>query len=675
MNGVLNLVLSYTVLDQQQLSNLLWSPWKVIQEGPPVANERTTEDLVREYLKTHPALGQKIEEQTSSNPQVKKALSAASKQGDGVGKPEFIITIPDNPRLVIVVECKADYARHESPNRGRPNEFAVDGAIHYSKHLSKYFDVIAIAVSGTEPTYLRISTFRQLKGTVEVEPLSGPHGLISKLIPVTEYRRLLTFDSGVRQRSHAELMAFSRILHNYMRDYAKLSEQEKPLVVSGILLALRDDVFKRTWDQYKPNDLARELYHAIQRQAEAATFAQPKLRVMLQPYSFIETHPELSKADRNSIETPLRRLVADIDEHVRPYLDDYDDIDVIGQFYGEFLRYTGGDKKGLGIVLTPRHLTELFAKIAGLGPNSIVLDTCCGTGGFLISAMTEMDAKAGYDQAVMTSIRQHQLLGVEQQPYMFALAVSNMILRGDGKANLYQGSCFEPQTTKALVEGIKDKDGQWQHRRHNVGLINPPFSQRGNGLRELDFVNHLLDCLAPDGTAVVVVPMSCAIEPHPSRQRLLSKHTLLAVMSLPNDLFHPVGVITCAMVLRAHQPHAAAPAPTWFGYWKDDGYIKTKNRGRIDLDGRWPAIRDKWVESYHSRTVEAGFSVTKKVTAIDEWCAEAYMETDYSSLSKKQFEETLKKYAIFSMLYADQDGADPGLISDSCDAGTCEDSE
>ena len=32
----------------------------------------------------------------------------------------------------------------------------------------------------------------------------------------------------------------------------------------------------------------------------------------------------------------------------------------------EFLKYTGGDKKALGIVLTPRHITELFAMLANV---------------------------------------------------------------------------------------------------------------------------------------------------------------------------------------------------------------------------------------------------------------------------------------------------------------------
>ena len=40
----------------------------------------------------------------------------------------------------------------------------------------------------------------------------------------------------------------------------------------------------------------------------------------------------------------------------------------MGQFYGEFLKYTAGDKRALGIVLTPRHVAELFSLIANVSP-------------------------------------------------------------------------------------------------------------------------------------------------------------------------------------------------------------------------------------------------------------------------------------------------------------------
>lgn len=607
-----------------------------------MANERNTETIVRDHLHRNPAPDQVIEEQTSSDPAIRRALGAASKSGTGVGRPEFIVRIPDAPNLVIVIECKASPRAHQSAQRDRPDRFAVDGVLHYSTHLSRQFDVIGVAVSGTKADGLRVSTFRQLRREAKAQPLAGPNGLVTALVPVPEYRRLLTFDPAVRTRTHAELIAFSRTLHNFMRDYAKLSEAEKPLVVSGILLGLQDDAFNLIWRELGSRDLARELFNAIDRQARNAGLIEEKRQIMLAPYAFITTHPELSKRGRDGSQEPLRRLVRDINCHVRPFIDTYHDVDVLGHFYGEFLRYTGGDKKGLGIVLTPRHLTELFAQIANVGPADTVVDTCAGTCGFLIAAMTEMDKKAGQRPVVHQNIRAHQLVGVEQQPHMYALAVCNMILRGDGKANLYQGSCFEDGIVTALSSGVKGR-----HEQPNIGLINPPFSQKGQGLHELDFVETLLNCLVPGGLAVAVLPMSCAIEPHPRRAQLLDHHTLVAAMSLPNDLFHPVGVITCAMVFRAHQPHADATQATWFGYWKDDGFEKTKDRGRIDLHGRWDLIRERWLDDFHNRRDVPGRSVVRRVTAADEWCAEAYMATDYTKLRRADFEAQLKHFAIF----------------------------
>jgi type I restriction enzyme M protein len=621
-------------------------------------NERSTENIVREHLTEFGVANQRVEEQTSSVPLIRRALNAASKTGEGVGKPEFIITFPeDSPDLVIVFECKADLVKHESQHRDRPAEFAVDGALHYAGHLAKYFDVIAVAVSGTHANHIRVSTFRHLKGDVAADDLPSPSGAITRLVPVQTYRDLLTYDPYVMRRTEAELIAFSRTLHDYMRDYAKLAEAEKPLVVSGILLALRDSAFKANWAKYKPSDLAGELLAAIKRAAKEADLPERKREAMLAPYQFIDTHPEISKPNETG-ETPLRRLVGDLDDHIRPFMNTYQNVDVIGQFYGEFLRYTGGDKKGLGIVLTPRHLTELFADIANVGPNDTVVDTCAGTGGFLISAMQIMDAKVGPNPAAREHIRQHQLVGVEQQPGMFALAASNMILRGDGKANLYRGSCFDEAIQNQLKKGSPNR-----HEQPTIGLINPPFSQAGENLKELDFVEVLLDVLVPGGTVVTVLPMSCAIEPSAARKRVIEKHTLIAVMSLPNDLFSPVGVVPCAMVFKAHQPHAQSPQPTWFGYWKDDGFVKTKDRGRIDLNHRWNAIRQDWISAYHGRTVRPGLSVARVVGPGDEWCAEAYLETDYGKLTEADFNAALRRYAIFRLLYAqneEQDSTDEG---------------
>jgi hypothetical protein len=112
------------------------------------------------------------------------------------------------------------------------------------------------------------------------------------------------------------------------------------------------------------------------------------------------------------------------------------------------------------------------------------------------------------------------------------------------------------------------------------------------------------------------------------------------------------------MVFTAKIPHAVSNRKTWFGYWKDDGYVKTKHRGRIDLHGRWPAIRDHWVETFRNRQVIVGESVMHRVGPADEWCAEAYMETDYSALTRADFEREVKKYILFQVM-REESLADP----------------
>jgi len=70
----------------------------------------------------------------------------------------------------------------------------------------------------------------------------------------------------------------------------------------------------------------------------------------------------------------------------------------------------------------------------------------------------------------------------------------------------------------------------------------------------------------------------------------------------------------------------------------------------VDQHGTWAVIRDRWVEMYRNREVHAGESVMQAVTARDEWCAEAYMETDYSKLTQADFERVIQNYAIYRLL-------------------------
>ena len=107
----------------------------------------------------------------------------------------------------------------------------------------------------------------------------------------------------------------------------------------------------------------------IQTEIQKAQIPQAKKDNMTQPYSSIAVHPEFGKASKSYPKGPLHELIKRLNEKVWPFISVYHDFDVVGQFYGEFLKYTGGDKKALGIVLTPRHVTELFALLANVNKN------------------------------------------------------------------------------------------------------------------------------------------------------------------------------------------------------------------------------------------------------------------------------------------------------------------
>ena len=119
-------------------------------------------------------------------------------------------------------------------------------------------------------------------------------------------------------------------------------------------------------------------------------------------------------------------------------------------------------------------------------------------------------------------------------------------------------------------------------------------------------------------------------------------------MSMPLDLFYPLSTVTCVMVFKAKQPHPSN-YETWFGYWRDDGFIKAKKFGRIDGKYKWKNIRDKWVNSFKNKRVINGESLKKIVKWNDEWCAEAYMRTDYSQINQDSVFQAIDNYIVYNL--------------------------
>ena len=115
---------------------------------------------------------------------------------------------------------------------------------------------------------------------------------------------------------------------------------------------------------------------------------------------------------------------------------------------------------------------------------------------------------------------------------------------------------------------------------------------------------------------------------------------------MPDDIFSPKGTNVCVMVWEAHRPHDSSQK-TFFGYCKDDGFVKRKKLGRIDFYGKWAKIEKKWLDLYRNLEIEDGLSARECVTHKDEWLCEAYMKTDYSNLTQDDFQQTVRDYLAY----------------------------
>lgn len=595
-------------------------------------NEAITVDLVSKKLREQGYEDDDTivieREQTTGIPRINKLLETASKKGSGKGYPDFIVTHKQNPDFVLVVECKADITRHASATLDHYQDYAVDGARLYADYLSREMDVLYLGVSGQNEQELKVSHFLRLKGESdrdrrEIFKDCGLQDFPSYLEQLKNYRfrvdyeDLLKYVSGLNEQLHSK----------------KIPENQRAILFSGILIALEDDDFKEGYKtRTDAKRLAKYLVESIVAKLEASNVPQERQAGLKAIFAAIQSHTGLI-ADGY-----LLTLVREIDERIRTFIKGNAYLDIISRCYVEFLKYANDDGS-LGIVLTPQHIAGLFCEIAQLDTDSVVLDNCCGTGSFLVAAMDKMVNAAKGSKRVIDRIKAKQVLGIEWQNHIFNLCVSNMIIHGDGKSNIWNGDCFK------LIDQLKPFNP-------NVALLNPPYNDV-SGIDELAFIENALSALEKNGVAVAIVPMRCALytkgQGFEIKRRLLARHTLDAVMSMPDDLFYPKGVVCCVMVFKAHVPHDTGKKKTWFGYWKDDGHIKVKHRGRMDGKGRWDAIRERWLSSYRDREVHAGESITKAIEASDEWCAEAHMETNYGLIGQSDFEAVVRDYAVFKI--------------------------
>lgn len=616
-----------------------------------VKKEAKTDLWVYDLLKE---AGICLEPQGCSIKEVDEALKTASKKGTGnVGFPEYAGVVGD---FLLVIEDKSDLSKHVkyddknliSIDTKAVTDYAVNGAYFYGKHLinnTHYKKIIAFGVSGNEKHHKITPLFINEREYCKIMPDVESFYIFNEENIDEYYTREILGENTDLQKETTEILKFAKNLHEDLRNYGNLQDTQKPLVVSGILLALREiDKGSFNLEQLNGDEVdtdGNKIYSAIdknlQRSKVSPTVKKDKL---LTQFAVIKDTRILNEVNPTLGKTPLKYYAEQIYDNIYKTIkytktaEDY-----LGRFYGEFMSYSGGDGQSLGIILTPKHITQLFCDLVDLKPEDIVLDPCCGTAGFLIAAMHNMLKKAKDDRQ-KENIRKNQLHGIELQPYMFTIATSNMIIRGDGKSNLID------------EDFLRCRDSELQLKGATVGMMNPPYSQGSKAnpsLYEISFVEHLLDSLAEDGKAIVIIPQSSLTgktkDEQNYKESILKHHTLEGVITLSGDTFYGVGVNPCMAVFTAHKPHPADKECKFIDF-KDDGFKVAPHIGLVETEyakDKKQHLLDVWFDRIEAPTK---FCVKSTIEATDEWLHAFYYFNDEIP-TEEDFDRTIADYLTF----------------------------
>ncbi|EXU60799.1 HsdM family class I SAM-dependent methyltransferase [Mesomycoplasma ovipneumoniae] len=589
--------------------------------------------------------------------EINDALSTASKWETGYhGRPDYVAVVDD---FLIVIENKARIDKHIkrddrnliASDTNSITKYAVNGALYYGKHLAEktsYKKIIAIGVSGNEKNHKITPLFVDERG--EYKELNDLATFISFNVDnIKEYykKEILKIPTNNELKTE-ELLKVARDLHEDLRNYGNLQDNHKPLIVSGILLALSEiehknfDISDLNGDTIRTD--GQKIYKAIEDNLKRAD-VRPEVKrdKLLNQFNIIRDNNKINEKDANLGKTPLRYFTETLHKEIfRNIKYNSSSEDYIGRFYGEFMSYSGGDGQSLGIILTPKHITELFCDLLDIKPTDKVLDPCCGTGGFLIAAMHKMLLKTE-DEEERNKIRRDRLFGIELQDYMFAIATTNMILRGDGKSNLENQDFLKQNPSKIQV-----------NKSCTIGMMNPPYSQGSNknpDLYEINFVNRLLESMVIGAKIAVIVPQSTFTGKTRHEQdlktKILKNHTLEGVITLNKDTFYGVGTNTCIGIFTAWTSHSKTKKVKFINF-EDDGYIVRKHIGLMD-DGsakdKKQHLLDVWNDQIEAPTK---FCVKTTIEDTDEWLHSFYYFNDEIP-SNEDFEKTIADYLTFQV--------------------------
>ena len=565
----------------------------------------------------------------SINPEIDKALKDAASKGGGKGGnfPDIQILLDNGKgrRIPVFVEVKGrpgDFGKADGEggflvsnqtDKGLPDyaairKYAVNGAVHYASAVAasatSFPETLAVGVNGftddsgalrTEMAVYYVSKDnllvpKRLPGAfTDFSFLSSKHlaGLIADLdaLDLTQEEK----EAKARDIENAIETSLQR-LNQSMRDEFKIPEAQRvPLVCAMIMagLGVEKQVSPLAVSDFKGDLGAGSHDGQIVRQKVAAFLDVPSRNIPREKRDLI-----LSELDKPLLhgalhipkngESPLKTIYARFSSDILPFFASRHHLDFTGRLFNVLNSWSHPvtDPQN-DVVLTPRYVTDFMARLCRVDRNSYVWDYALGSGGFLVSALNLMvkdatDAIASPDEreAKILRIKLEQLLGIEKLPDVYLLAVLNMILVGDGSANILQADSLT-QFSGNYEQGSR----KGEPFPANVFLLNPPYSAPGKGLV---FVEKALSRMKSGRAAVLIQENAGSDGGLPYAANLLKANTLLASIHMPAKLFiGKASVQTAVYVFEVGRPHDPKQ-PVRFLDFSEDGYAR-QNRKKSSL--------------------------------------------------------------------------------------------
>lgn len=578
-------------------------------------NKWTLENNVNDWVKQQlNSLGFKNridfgEESSYQNERIKKALEGGSKTKLklGTGKPDFHSTKYSVP---VVIEDKLHVKKLVSSQNNELKldvksiaSYAVNGAVDYAQTIISselYDEVIAIGIAGDLEDDVEIKVYYVHSAGLQPKLLVDVKSL-NFLENESSFNEVLKKAKLTSKERHQILVSSRKAIQDQAKKLNKLMNdnavnvEQRVVYVSGCLLAMQDIIDPLTGqvlkDGLKPenllgstNDTERDgikIVSHIREYFEKVGVPANRIRLLMSTFEG-SISADNDRDDKRTIDKTVGALLSHpsslnkqvftfIYERVFRTIDAANGhLDIMGEMYSEFLKYATGDGKNIGIVLTPPYVTKMMVEILGINSNSKVMDLATGSAGFLISSMAHMiqEVENAYGKGTSAAInkikeiKDNQLLGVELDAKMYALATTNMLLRGgSSSANIEKGSSFDrPEDLYSAFKADRL-------------LLNPPFSYDGNGMPFLEFgLNHM----QPGGLAAIIVQDSAGSGKAAAlNKRILKHHTLKASIKMPGDLFQPnAGVQTSIYILQAGIAHDFDNTVKFIDF-RNDGYKRT----------------------------------------------------------------------------------------------------